>query len=283
MRATRRRKNRDPQARWNILEFRDSHDHSVFLQPESKAGRGDDLTRRRREPREKGLRWANPCRRNFSERSRPFSGPSTKKAVERTSAVSPEDATTVADPKSGAGRPVRGSRRWPTRRPRIRAARSELPGGRDRFVFDSRAVTAIRRRSRGSATATDARPRRRPGRPDRALASRTPERGAPTPRGRARSPFPTRPRRCPRPGQRRRSAPSRVEPEPVAAGRRERPRERRRAGHAPAARAGPRRAREAMTAGSKAPPVRSDQSKTAAEQPRELRVEEDGLARAARC
>ena len=57
----------------------------------------------------------------------PLSGPSTKKAVERMSATSADGATTVTEPKSGAGSPVRGSRMWPIRRPSTTRPRSELP------------------------------------------------------------------------------------------------------------------------------------------------------------
>ncbi|HKK07802.1 MAG TPA: MBL fold metallo-hydrolase [Gemmatimonadota bacterium] len=44
---------------------------------------------------------------------RPGSGPSTKSAVERTSAVRPSAAVTVTCATPRAGRPVRGSRTWP--------------------------------------------------------------------------------------------------------------------------------------------------------------------------
>ena len=82
----------------------------------------------------------------------PSTGPRTKSAVESTSAVSPSFAMTVTDPKSGAGWPVRGSRRCPTRRPPTTRPRSELPEVDAEASF-RRSVATVSERSRGCATA----------------------------------------------------------------------------------------------------------------------------------
>ena len=107
----------------------------------------------RREPRERGFPARRPAGGSVSERARPFSGPRTKNAVDRTSATRPVGAMTVTDPKSGAGSPVWGSRRWPMRRPATSRNRSESPEVEaERSARPS--SRTVRSRSRGSATGT---------------------------------------------------------------------------------------------------------------------------------
>ena len=90
---------------------------------------------------------AKPSRFSFRERASPFRGPRTKNAVERTSAASPVRATTVAEPKSGAG----------PARPRIEQVADALAADdspalrisrrRDGFILGSRSIPSERRRS----------------------------------------------------------------------------------------------------------------------------------------
>ena len=123
-----------------------------------------------------------PRARSASESASPCSGPSTKKAVERMSATSADGATTVAEPKSGAGSPVRGSRMWPIRRPVDVAAALGVARGRSRQVREAElddacccAVARVRDRDRASGLSSASRAERRgPGRRDRAARSATP-------------------------------------------------------------------------------------------------------------